>query len=296
MADGRRQIASAITMIIFNKVSKRFKDGTVVLDEVSFSVDKGEFIFLVGPSGAGKTTISRLLLGQSRPSRGKIFIDNQDLSQLKKKDIPKLRRKIGTAFQDFKILTDRTVKENIALALEIIHRKKSEIDQRVQQLLDLVGLAGKHDFFPGQLSGGELQRVVIARALAHQPLVLFADEPTGNLDLDTSWQIIEVLKRINDAGTTVIIATHNNNIVETLNQRVLEIKEGKVTELKKATAEKKKISSKEDEKKKESTKKTSKKKKEKKTVKKENKKAVKEAVKEETVDKKEEKGGTNEQS
>lgn len=225
-------------MIIFNKVSKRFKDGRVVLDEISFTINKGEFVFLVGPSGAGKTTISRLLLGQSKPSRGKIFVDNQDLSQLKKKDIPKLRRKIGTAFQDFKILLDRTVKENIALALEIIHRKQSEIDHRVEQLLDLVGLAGKQDFFPAQLSGGELQRVVIARALAHQPLVLFADEPTGNLDLDTSWQVIEVLKRINDAGTTVIVATHNNNIVETLDQRILEIKNGKVTELKKATADK----------------------------------------------------------
>lgn len=221
-------------MIIFNKVSKRFKDGTVVLDEVSFSVGKGEFVFLVGPSGAGKTTISRLLLGQFHPSRGKIFVDNQDLSQLKKKDIPKLRRKIGTAFQDFKILSDRTVGENIGLALEIIHRKQSEIDQRVEQLLDLVGLVGKQGFFPAQLSGGELQRVVIARALAHRPLVLFADEPTGNLDLDTSWQIIEVLKRINDAGTTVIVATHNNNIVETLDQRVLEIKDGRVTDLKKS--------------------------------------------------------------
>ena len=133
---------------------------------------------------------------------------------------------------------DRTVGENIALILEIIHRKQSEIDQRVEQLLDLVGLAGKQDFFPVQLSRGELQRVVIARALAHRPLVLFADEPTGNLDLDTSWQIIEVLKRINDAGTTVIVATHNNNIVETLDQRVLEIKDGRVTELRKASASK----------------------------------------------------------
>jgi cell division transport system ATP-binding protein len=215
-------------MIVFHKISKKFKDGTLVLNEISFSIDKGEFVFLVGPSGAGKTTISRLLLREILPSRGRIFVDNEEITKLKKGDIPRLRRKIGTAFQDFKLLLDRTVFENIALSLEIIQRKDVNIKERVARILSLVGLQGKEDFFPLQLSGGELQRVVIGRALAHSPKILFADEPTGNLDQETAWQIIDLLKRINDEGTTVLVATHNADIVNTLSQRVIRLEKGEI--------------------------------------------------------------------
>jgi len=220
-------------MIIFNKVSKKFKDGSVVLDDISFSVDKGEFVFMIGPCGAGKTTISRLLIREVLPSRGKIFIDHEDITQVKKKHIPLLRRKIGTAFQDFKILPDRTVRENIALALEITNKKEKEVQEKVEKLLSLVGLVNKGDYFPAELSGGELQRVVIARALVHDPKVLFADEPTGNLDPDTAWQIIDLLKTINQKGTTVIVATHNASIVDNLSQRVIRLEKGRIKEDKK---------------------------------------------------------------
>ena len=214
-------------------MAKKFKDGTIVLNDVSFSIDKGEFVFLVGASGAGKTTISRLLLREIRPSKGRIFIDQEEITKLKKKYIPRLRRKIGTAFQDYKLLSNRTVAENIALALEISQRKDVDIEERVSKLLGLVSLEDKEDFFPVQLSGGELQRVVIARALAHSPKILFADEPTGNLDQDTAWQIIDILKRINREGTTVLVATHNAGIVDTLSQRVIRLEKGEVKKDKK---------------------------------------------------------------
>ncbi|HUV47002.1 MAG TPA: cell division ATP-binding protein FtsE [Candidatus Bathyarchaeia archaeon] len=220
-------------MIIFNKVSKKFNDGTLVLDDVSFTINKGEFVFLVGHCGAGKTTVSRILLKEILPTRGRVFVDGEEITKLKKKNVPQLRRKIGTAFQDFKLLPDRTVKENISLALEIIRQKKEDISQKVDQLLSLVGLQGKEDFFPQQLSGGEVQRVVIARALAHNPKILFADEPTGNLDIDTAWQIIDLLKRINEKGMTVVVATHNVSIVDDLGQRVIRLEKGKVTSDKK---------------------------------------------------------------
>lgn len=215
-------------MIIFNKVTKKFKDGTVVLDEISFSVEKGEFVFLIGPSGAGKTTISRLLLREILPSRGRIFVDNEEINKLNKKRIPYFRRKIGTAFQDFKLLMDRTVFENVSLSLEVSHHKSLAIKDKVQKILSLVGLHGKEDAFPKQLSGGELQRVVIARALGHEPKILFADEPTGNLDNETAWQIIELLKRINQEGTTVMVATHNVEIVNSLQERVIRLEKGKI--------------------------------------------------------------------
>lgn len=215
-------------MIVFHKVTKKFKDGSVVLDEASFSVDKGEFLFLIGPSGAGKTTISRLLLKEISPTRGRIFVDNEEISKLKKNKIPELRRKIGTAFQDFKIFFDRTIFENVSLPLEIREIKGKEIKERVSKILGLVGLTGKEEFFPVQLSGGELQRVVIARALVGGPKILFADEPTGNLDQETAWGIIDLLRRINEQGTTVIVATHNRSIVESFVKRVILLEKGKI--------------------------------------------------------------------
>ena len=215
-------------MIIFNKVTKKFKDGTVILDDISFTIDKGEFVFLIGPSGAGKTTISRLLLREISPTKGRIFVDNEEIVKIKEKKIPQLRRKIGTAFQDYKLFWDRTIFENISLPLEIAHKRKEDNKEKVNKILSLVSLEGKEEFFPLQLSGGELQRVVIARALVAGPKILFADEPTGNLDQDTAWEIIDLLKRINEKGTTVVVSTHNVGIVDSFPKRVIRLEKGKI--------------------------------------------------------------------
>ncbi len=215
-------------LIKFDQVSQKFKNGTLALDQVSFSLDEGEFVFLQGKSGAGKTTIARLLLKELEPTSGKIFVDDEDLSRLKRRHLPNLRRKIGVIFQDFKLLPDRTVYENIALVLDIINLDRNLIQERVKDLLHLVDLEDKQDLYPLQLSGGELQRVAIARALAPQPKLLFADEPTGNLDEDNAWQIIQLLEDINDQGTAVIIATHNQVIIKKLNKRILELEHGKL--------------------------------------------------------------------
>jgi len=215
-------------MIVFDRVSKKYNQGTVALDNVSFKIDKGEFVFLVGPSGAGKTTILRLLLAQILPTKGKIIVDGQEVIKIPRKKIPDLRKKIGTVFQDFKLLFDRTVAENVGIALEIKGLKPEEIKKETKKTLSLVGLEDKDKLFPVQLSGGEFQRTVIARAIITKPKILFADEPTGNLDLDTSWQIINLLKQINKMGTTVIISTHNIEIVDCLKQRVIRLDKGKI--------------------------------------------------------------------
>jgi len=229
-------------MIIFNKVTKSYSNGNLVLDEVSFTINKGDFIFITGASGAGKTTISRLLLKEIEPNKGQIFIDQENIGKIKKSKIPALRRKIGTAFQDFKLFSDKTIKENIALPLEILRQAEDLIDKRVKRVLSLVGLEGKEHSFPRQLSGGEIQRVVIGRALIASPKILFADEPTGNLDEDTAWGIMEILKKINEEGTTVIVATHNKGIVKNLGKRVIELLNARIK-----GAEKKKDIIKEDE-------------------------------------------------
>jgi cell division transport system ATP-binding protein len=215
-------------MIVFDKVTKKYSDGTVALNEASFTIDKGEFIFLVGPTGSGKTTVLKLLLRQIEPSSGKITVDDQQLAKIPAKKIYLLRRKIGAAFQDFKLLFDRTVFENVSLALEILGKKPEEIKTEVKKSLSLVGLADKANSFPVQLSGGEFQRTVIARAVIAKPKILFADEPTGNLDRDTCWQIVNLLKKINNDGTTVIMSTHNLEIIGSLNQRVIKLKKGRV--------------------------------------------------------------------
>jgi cell division transport system ATP-binding protein len=215
-------------MIKFSQVTKQFKQGTKALDKVSFSISKGEFIFLVGPSGAGKTTVLRLLLKELNPTEGEIKVDGEDVTKLKKKKVPSLRRKIGAVFQDFKLLFDRTVEENVGLGLEILRKNEKEIKQQTKEVLKLVGLEKKHQLFPVQLSGGEFQRTVIARALVAEPKILFADEPTGNLDLDTSWQIVNLLKKINKKGTTVIVSTHNVEIVNALETRVVRLEKGRI--------------------------------------------------------------------
>jgi len=217
-------------MIIFSKVTKKFGDGTVVLKDVSFTVEEGDFVFLVGPSGAGKTLISRLLIKELEPNAGKIFIDREEIGKHKKRKIPTLRRKIGIAFQDFKLFFDKTIAENIALPLRIRKKKGKSVEEKIEDILDKVGLEGKGEFFPSQLSGGELQRVGIARALVCEPKILFADEPTGNLDEETGQGIVALLKEINREGTTVICATHDMGLVKSFEGRVIRLEEGGVEE------------------------------------------------------------------
>lgn len=216
-------------MIVFEGVTKIFGNGTVALDDVSFTVDEGELVVLQGKSGAGKTTIIRLVLKELLPTEGAIYVDRDNLGKIGKHNIPLLRRKVGVAFQDFKVLSDRTVGENISVALDILDLPEDLVESRTQELLELTGLSGKYDLFPSQLSGGELQRVAIARALAPQPKILFADEPTGNLDKETGLKIVELLKDIHSQGTTVVIATHDPEIITKLHTRVLALDRGKLT-------------------------------------------------------------------
>ncbi|MCH7951887.1 cell division ATP-binding protein FtsE [Patescibacteria group bacterium] len=215
-------------MIVFENVTKEFPNGTVALLEVSFHIEPGEFVFIIGPSGAGKTTLLRLLLRELKPTSGTVQVDKRDLSEIKKRELPILRRQIGAVFQDYKLIDDRTVAENVALVSEIIKQNEEEIDEHVKEILSQVGLEDKADLFPSQLSGGELQRTTIARALAAHPKIIFADEPTGNLDAATSWEIINLLLMINKADTTVIVATHNQDIMQSLDKRVIELEKGRV--------------------------------------------------------------------
>ncbi len=216
-------------MIHFNKVSKKFGNKRVVLDDVSFMIEKGEFVFLIGPSGAGKTTLLRLLFRDMAPDSGSITMESIDIAKIPKKKIPLLRRKLGIIFQDFKLLFDKTVGENVAVALEIQAKEDAEIQKKVKEVLALVGLKDKKDYFPLQLSAGEMQRVAIARAIVGGPHVLLADEPTGNLDPKTSEDIMSILGQINKLGTTVIMATHDAEMVNMMKRRVITVREGKIT-------------------------------------------------------------------
>jgi len=213
-------------MIKLEKVSKKFGIGPHALSNISISVDKGEFVFLVGPTGSGKTTIFRLIIREMLPTEGSIVVDEWDIINLPKKKIPHLRKKIGVVFQDLKLLTDRTIFENVALPLEVINIKPDEARKRVEEVLSSVGILEHKDKFPLQLSGGELQRTAIARALILSPDILLADEPTGNLDDDTSWEIIKLLSAINEKGTTILMATHNSDIVKKLGKRVVSLDKG----------------------------------------------------------------------
>ncbi len=215
-------------MIKFENVSKVYKDGTAALENVDLEIGASEFVFLVGSSGAGKTTLVKLLVKEDTPSSGNVFLDGIDISKISSKDLPELRRKVGMVFQDFKLLPSKTVYENVAIALEVADRPDSEIQRVVPNVLNLVGLAQKINSFPHQLSGGEKQRVAIARALAHEPKVLIADEPTGNIDPVSSFEIVTLLDRINSLGTTVIMATHAADIVNLMKKRVVVIEKGKV--------------------------------------------------------------------
>lgn len=215
-------------MIQLLNVTKIYPNGVCALHDVSVKINKGEFVFLVGPSGAGKSTFIKLLIREELPTKGQILIDGKNILRLKKSEVAKLRRNIGIVFQDFRLLADRTVFENVAFAMEVLERSKKEIKARVPSVLEMVKLDGKEDYFPYQLSGGEQQRVAIARAIVNGPRVLIADEPTGNLDPDTSWDIMDILNEINRRGTTVVMATHARNIVNKMRKRVIALEHGRI--------------------------------------------------------------------
>jgi cell division transport system ATP-binding protein len=216
-------------VIRLDNVSKIYPAGArPALESVSLDVDKGEFVFLIGSSGSGKSTVLRLLLREELPTRGAVFVENRNVARMPNRKVPELRRKIGCVFQDFRLLPKKNVYENVAFALEVINRPPKAIRRTVPEVLDLVGLTGKAQRMPNELSGGEQQRVAIARAFVNRPLVLLADEPTGNLDPDTSQGIMSLLERINRTGTTVVMATHDNNIVDAMRRRVIELDLGRL--------------------------------------------------------------------
>lgn len=217
-------------MILFDRVSKLYSRDAAqpALERISLHVEPKEFVIIVGPSGAGKSTLLKLLTREEKPSTGKIIVGGIDYDKLKDKEIPLLRRKIGVVFQDFKLLPGKTVEENVAFALEMVGMGNSEIHHTVPRVLDLVGLKGKEKHMPLELSGGERQRVAIARAVVRQPKILIADEPTGNLDPKHAWDVVRLLEKINRFGTTVLLTTHNQDIVNRLKRRVITINDGKI--------------------------------------------------------------------
>ena len=215
-------------MIKLDNVTKTYKEFVKALEGVSLEIGKGEFVFVVGPSGSGKSTLIRLLLKEEEPTHGEIYVAGKNIGRLTPWKVPYLRRNLGTVFQDFKLLPDKTVFENVAFALEVIGKPRHVIDSRVPEAIELVGLKQKLNNFPDELSGGEQQRVSIARAFVNRPLILLADEPTGNLDPATSVDIMKLLDRINRTGTTVVMATHDNAIVDAMRRRVVELDGGRL--------------------------------------------------------------------
>ncbi|KND48677.1 MAG: cell division ATP-binding protein FtsE [Parcubacteria bacterium C7867-005] len=215
-------------MIFFDRVSKVYPDSSIALENVTFSIEPSEFVSIVGQSGAGKTTLLKMFLAEEKPSQGKVFYESTDVHTLRKNEINKFRRKVGMIFQDFRLLPDKTVYENIAFTMEAAGRPDHEIEADVPYVLELVDLSSKIWNFPSELSGGEKQRVAIARALVNNPDIIIADEPTGNLDPMNTYDIVQILKKINDLGTTVILTTHNKGIIDSLGKRVIAIEKGKI--------------------------------------------------------------------
>ena len=215
-------------MITLDDVSKRYPNGTFALRDVDLHIEAGAFVFLVGSSGAGKSTVIRLLIREDLPSTGRVMVDGEDVASMARSRVPKLRRKVGVVFQDFKLLPTKTVAENVAFALVVTGHEGSVIREETERVLSLVGLSQRREHFPNQLSGGEQQRTAIARALVSRPRILIADEPTGNLDPVTSWEIIKLLTRVNELGTTMVMATHNAEIVNALRRRVVHLDHGRV--------------------------------------------------------------------
>ncbi len=210
-------------------VYKKYANGVVATNGINIEIDRGEFVYVVGPSGAGKSTFIKMIYREEVPTSGEIIFDKINIAQLKQKEVPQLRRRIGVVFQDFKLLPKLTVYENVAFALEVIEETPENIRKKVTEVLALVGLTKKARMFPNELSGGEQQRVSIARSIVNQPEVVIADEPTGNLDPETSWDIMEVFEKINARGTTIIMATHNKEVVNTIRHRVVAIEGGIIT-------------------------------------------------------------------
>lgn len=215
-------------MIYFDKVSKKYSDDSLALSNVTFSIHPKEFVSIVGHSGAGKTTLLKMILGEEKPTEGSVFFESVNIHDLKKNDITNYRRRVGTIFQDFRLLPSLTVYENIAFAMEAAGRTEEEIAGDVPHVLGLVDLAKKMSSFPHELSGGEKQRVAIARAIVNQPDIIIADEPTGNLDPVSTYDIVQILKKINDLGTTVVLTTHNKGIIDSLGKRVVTMENGKI--------------------------------------------------------------------
>ncbi len=214
-------------MIYFNNVTKKYKNNTS-LEDVTFSITRGEFVSIIGHSGAGKTTLSKLLLAEENPTKGTIFFESTNIHKLSNKDLTKFRRKVGVIFQDFRLLRNKTAYENIAFAMEAIGKESYEIAQDVPHVLELVDLTKKASFYPYQLSGGEKQRLTIARAIINQPEIIIADEPTGNLDPVNTNEVVKILKKINDLGTTVILATHDKEVVNQVKKRVITLENGRI--------------------------------------------------------------------
>lgn len=215
-------------MIYFDKVSKVYTDNSVALDNITFTIEPNEFVSIVGHSGAGKTTLLKMLLAEEKPTDGSVFFHSTDIHKLRKNEINDFRRKLGAVFQDFKLLPNKTAYENVAFAMEVAGKSDEEIESDVPHVLELVDLGRKMWSFPHQLSGGEKQRVAIARAIVNHPDIIIADEPTGNLDPINTYEIVQILKKINDLGTTVILTTHNKGVIDSIGKRVITLENGKV--------------------------------------------------------------------
>lgn len=215
-------------MIEFRNIRKTYDNGVEALDGINLKINKGEFLFLVGPSGAGKSTFIKLLLKEEEPSSGSIIVDNEDITKYSKRKTPYLRRKISVVFQDFRLLEEKTLYENVAFAMQVVGASPKEIRRQVPMVLGMVGLSDRAKQFPHQLSGGEKQRVSIARAIVNRPIILIADEPTGNLDPETAWEVMKVLRHISRRGTTILMATHAKDIVDVMQQRVVALEKGRI--------------------------------------------------------------------
>lgn len=213
-------------MILLEDVNKTYSQGAPALNGISLKIEKGEFVFIVGNSGSGKSTLIKLLLKELEPTKGRICVNNRDLGKMKRREVPRFRREIGIVFQDFRLLKDRSVYDNIAFAQKVIEKPNRSIKKRVPQVLTQVGLSEKYKSFPRELSGGEQQRVALARALVNGPSILLADEPTGNLDPKNSWEIMKLLEEVNKRGTTVVVVTHNREIVDAMQKRVITMNKG----------------------------------------------------------------------